>query len=147
MTKFSIGTYREKLLALRERIVGDASQLKDEALHTSGGEASGNLSHVPIHPADLGTDNFEQEFTLGLLENDEQELREIDAALERIEQGAFGRCEECGKAISKERLVTIAAPHPWAITLMLYVPPIPSVFAPSQRAIKVKFLLSTAIAS
>ncbi len=59
MTKFSIGTYREKLLALRERIVGDASQLQDEALHTSGSEASGNLSHVPIHPADLGTDNFE----------------------------------------------------------------------------------------
>jgi RNA polymerase-binding transcription factor DksA len=54
--------------------------------------------------ADLGTDSFEQEFTLGLLENDEQKLKEIDAALGRIEQGTFGRCEECGKDLSKERL-------------------------------------------
>src|SRR5262249_30321208 len=65
---------------------------------------SGNLSHVPIRVADLGSDSFEQEFTLGLLENDEQKLKEIDAALERIEQWRFGRCEECGKVISKERL-------------------------------------------
>src|SRR6516164_5900893 len=104
MTKLEIDAYRKKLLALRERFGEDATQLQDEALRASEGEASGNLSHVPIHMADLGTDSFEQEFTLGLLENDEQKLKEIDAALERIEQGTFGRCEECRKDLSKERL-------------------------------------------
>ena len=104
MTKLEIDAYRKKLLALRKRFGEDATQLQDEALRTSEGEASGNLSHVPIHMADLGSDSFEQEFTLGLLENDEQRLKEIDAALERIEQWRFGRCEECEKVISKERL-------------------------------------------
>ena len=104
MTKLGIDTYRKTLSTLRERIAEDASQLQDEALRTGEGEASGNLSHVPIHMADLGTDSFEQEFTLGLLDNHEQKLKEIDAALERIEQGTFGRCEECGKDLSKERL-------------------------------------------
>jgi DnaK suppressor protein len=104
MTKLGIDRYRMKLLALRERFVEDASQLKEEGLRTGGAEASGNLSHVPIHMADLGTDSFEQEFTLNLLENDQQRLKEIDAALERIAQGTFGRCEECEKVITKERL-------------------------------------------
>jgi RNA polymerase-binding transcription factor DksA len=59
---------------------------------------------VPTHIADLGTDSFEQQFTLGLLENNEQTLEEVAAALERIEQGSFGRCEECQKTIPHARL-------------------------------------------
>ncbi len=54
--------------------------------------------------ADLGTDNFEQEFTLNLLQNQEQALAEIGDALERVRQGSFGRCEECQAAIPKARL-------------------------------------------
>jgi RNA polymerase-binding transcription factor DksA len=54
--------------------------------------------------ADLGTDNFDQEFTLGLLENEEKQLQEIAAALQRIELGSFGTCEECHKPILKARL-------------------------------------------
>src|SRR6516165_5532619 len=104
MTNLGIDTFRKKLHALRERFGEDASQLEGEGLRSGEAEAGGNLSHAPIHMADLGTDSFEQEFTLGLLENDEQRLKEIDAALERIEQWRFGRCEECEKVISKERL-------------------------------------------
>jgi RNA polymerase-binding transcription factor DksA len=83
------------------------SHLADEALRGRGGEASGGLSNTPIHMADLGTDNFEQEFTLGLLENEERSLQEISAALDRIEQGTFGQCEECHRPIPKERLDAI----------------------------------------
>jgi RNA polymerase-binding transcription factor DksA len=54
--------------------------------------------------ADLGTDNFEQEFSLTLLQNQEQALKEIGEALERIRHGSFGRCEECQGAIPKARL-------------------------------------------
>jgi RNA polymerase-binding transcription factor DksA len=54
--------------------------------------------------ADLGTDNFEQEFTLSLLQNQEQALDEIREALGRIDRGTFGECEECHQPIPKPRL-------------------------------------------
>ena len=104
MTKSEIEGYRNQLLEMARRITGDLSGLTDEALRRTGGEASGNLSNTPLHLADLGTDNFEQELTLSLVENDDQTLEAIRAAMERIENGTFGRCERCDKPISKERL-------------------------------------------
>ena len=104
MTTAETEAYRQHLLALRNRLNGDISHLADEALRKNQREASGNLSSMPIHMADIGTDNFEQEFTLNLLQNEEQVLTEIAAALERISQGTFGRCEECSGAIPKARL-------------------------------------------
>jgi RNA polymerase-binding transcription factor DksA len=104
MTTADKETYRKHLLALQSRLNGDVSHLTDEALRSSQKDASGNLSSMPIHMADLGTDNFEQEFTLSLLENEEQVLEEIAAALQRLQQGAFGRCEECTGDIPKVRL-------------------------------------------
>jgi DnaK suppressor protein len=104
MTKAEMEAYRDNLLSLRDRHNGDASHLADEALRRTGGGAAGNLSNMPIHMADLGTDNFEQEFTLSLLQNEEQLLGEISAALERIHNGLFGQCEECHEEIPKARL-------------------------------------------
>jgi RNA polymerase-binding transcription factor DksA len=104
MTKAELETYREALVALRKRLTGDVSHLADEALRARGGEASGSLSNAPLHMADLGTDNFEQEFSLTLLQNQEQALKEIGEALERIRHGSFGRCEECAGSIPKARL-------------------------------------------
>ena len=109
MTKAELTTYRDALLALRNRLTGDVSHLADEALRARGGEASGSLSNAPLHMADLGTDNFEQEFTLSLLQNQEQALQEITAALDRIDRGTYGKCEECQGAIPKARLQ--ALPH------------------------------------
>jgi RNA polymerase-binding transcription factor DksA len=107
MTKPDLKAYRTTLLAMRARLTGDVSQLETEALRSGGGEASGGLSNAPSHPADLGTDNFEQEFALSLLQNQEQVLREIGDALDRIKKGSFGRCEECGGVIPKARLQAV----------------------------------------
>jgi RNA polymerase-binding protein DksA len=107
MTKAELDTYRESLVALRDRHNGDVSHLADEALRRTGGGAAGNLSNMPIHMADLGTDNFEQEFTLSLLQNEEQLLEEIAAALERIKQGTYGLCEDCQGSIPKPRLQAV----------------------------------------
>ena len=104
MTPAELNGFRQQLLDLRSRLHGDVSHLTSEALRKTGGEASGSLSNTPIHMADLGTDNFEQEFTLGLIQNEEQALDEIGVALERIGQGTFGHCEECHKDIPKARL-------------------------------------------
>jgi RNA polymerase-binding transcription factor DksA len=109
MTKAELDSYRQILLGLRSRLTGDVSHLADEALRAMGGEASGSLSNAPLHMADLGTDNFEQEFTLSLLQNQEQALEEISLALDRIDRGTYGRCEECQSPIPKARLQ--ALPH------------------------------------
>src|SRR5215831_9405400 len=104
MNKAVLNGFREQLQSLRGRLKGDVTHLADEALRKGGGEASGSLSNMPIHMADLGTDNFEQEFTLSLLQNEEQALDEIAAALDRLDQHTFGRCEECHKEIPRQRL-------------------------------------------
>jgi len=105
MTKAELEGYRQLLISLHDRLKGDVSHLTEEALHTDGGEPSNNLSNMPIHMADLGTDNNERENTLHLLANEEQILTEIKAALDRIAQGTFGRCEECkGAILPKSRL-------------------------------------------
>jgi DnaK suppressor protein len=107
MTQAEIQTYRRRLLALKKRLGSALSELEREALRPVGGEASGGLSDVPLHPADLSADNYEEEVTLALLKNEEQLLEEIAAALARIAQGTFGRCEECQQEIPKERLQAV----------------------------------------
>jgi len=62
---------------------------------------------MPIHMADIGSDNFEQEFTLSLMESDEDMLGRIEVSLERLEDGTYGQCEECGVRIPKARLNAI----------------------------------------
>ena len=104
MKKADVKIYKERLLALRARLRGDVNQMADATLKKSRSEANGDLSSMPIHMADIGTDNFEQEFTLSLMESDSGTLDKIEAALERIEGGAYGQCEECGAKIPKKRL-------------------------------------------
>lgn len=99
--------FMDLLLAKRGDLVGDMSAMEREALRTGGGS---NLSNTPIHMADMGTDNYEQEFTLGLMEKDRQMLREINAALNKMQDGSYGICEGTGKPIAKARLEA----QPWA---------------------------------
>jgi RNA polymerase-binding protein DksA len=99
--------FRELLLAKRRELVGDMSSMEREALRSTTGT---NLSNLPMHMADMGTDNYEQEFTLGLVEKDRQLLREINSALAKIQNGTYGLCEGTGKPIAKARLEVI----PWA---------------------------------
>jgi len=65
---------------------------------------------MPIHMADLGSDNYEQDLAVGLMDSQRRILHEIDCALDRIEQGTYGVCEGTGKPISRARLEAV----PWA---------------------------------
>jgi RNA polymerase-binding protein DksA len=107
LTMRELEHYRDLLLAKRRELVGDMSAMEREALRSSGGS---NLSTLPIHMADMGTDNYEQEFTLGLVEKDRNLLRAINAALAKIQNGTYGICEGTGKPIGKPRLEA----QPWA---------------------------------
>jgi RNA polymerase-binding transcription factor DksA len=104
MNKQQREEYRQRLLSLANRLKGDVSGLRQSALRGTGGDASGSLSNAPLHLADLATDTFEQEMALGLLQNGQQTLGAIAAALDRLDAGTYGRCESCGKEIPAERL-------------------------------------------
>jgi len=98
------------LLEKRREILRNVNEFEDEALRKSRLDACGDLSSMPIHMADLGTDNYEQEFALGLMDGERKLLREIDTALARIEKKTYGTCEGTGKPIGKARLKA----KPWA---------------------------------
>lgn len=111
LAKKDLDQFKDLLLDLRARLRGDVKHLSDGALD-DGGE-----SKSPTHMAELGTDAYERDFALSLMENDQETLEEISAALKRIEEGTYGQCESCladGKSaaksvIPKERLKAI--PH------------------------------------
>jgi len=94
----------ELLLQKRGLILGDLSSMESSALRASEqGSSSDNM-------ADYGSDNYEQSFILGLMENVGSQIKEINSALERIESGSYGACDECGCSIPRARLEAI----PWA---------------------------------
>ena len=76
-----LNSFRQSLLGLRARLRGDLDQLTDEALGRGQPESSGNLSNAPLHMADVGTENYDQEFTLSLIENEQGTLELIYDAL------------------------------------------------------------------
>jgi RNA polymerase-binding transcription factor DksA len=104
--KKELEEYRALLHAKRRQLVGMLNGMEDEALRSSGG----NLSNMPVHMADMGSDVYEQDFTLGMAETERAIVNEIDAALQRIEDKTFGVCQMTGKPISKARLDA----KPWA---------------------------------
>lgn len=95
---------REHLLALRARLQGDYRALQRDALD-SGGDV-----RAPLHPADAATDTQDHEFSAQLLSGSADMLEDIDDALERLQEGQYGICEECDKPIGAGRLRA----KPWA---------------------------------
>ena len=106
MLKKELDVFKELLLEKRHALVGNVTGLEKEALK------SGNGSHsaMPIHMADVGSDAFQQDFSLGLAETERARLLEIDAALVRIQDKTYGICQATGKPIPKARLKA----KPWA---------------------------------
>ncbi|MEI7835155.1 MAG: TraR/DksA family transcriptional regulator [Planctomycetota bacterium] len=110
LSKAELKEFQQILLQKRRALIGDMNGIEADALKGGRGGESSDLSNMPTHPADVGTDNYEQEFTLGLLESERTLLAEINEALERIDAGTFGICAGTGKAISTARLRA----RPWA---------------------------------
>lgn len=105
LSKAELEHFRKLLLEKRREILGDVGSMETEAFKNQDSHSSS-----PMHMADVGTDNFEQEFTLGLIESERQLLREITESLNRIDQGTYGVCVATGKPIGKARLEA----KPWA---------------------------------
>ena len=110
LTAKELAYFRELLITKLKEIIGDVNHIESGVLKTSRQDSAGDLSSMPIHMADIGSDNYEQEFSLGLMDSERKIVREIHAALERIEDGTYGICEGTGEPIPKIRLKGI----PWA---------------------------------
>ena len=98
--KKELKEFRDMLIDKRREIVDDVRGMETEAL--TGG--SGSLSNLPQHMAEQGTDTFDQSMALNIAGAKRITLREIDAALERIDAGMYGVCEALGTPIEDERL-------------------------------------------
>jgi RNA polymerase-binding protein DksA len=104
MRKRESERYKKVLLAVRAKLLGDSASVEKNAIANKRSESAGDLSAMPIHFADIGTDTFNQEFALDVLESKNDLLAEINTALDRISEGSYGKCEECDKNISTQRL-------------------------------------------
>jgi len=103
MTHIDPDGARQRLRAERERLEGVLEGLRAENTEADESEAS-ELAHYDQHPADQGSDTFEKEKDLAILEGLEHDLAEIEAALQRVEEGTYGIDEVTGEPIDPERL-------------------------------------------
>ncbi len=104
MNKKKLEGFRKQLRELSARLNGDIATLEDQARTPTGGESSGNLSNAPMHLGDVGTEVYLQELNATLLENEAYLHGEVRSAIERLDNGTFGICENCGTKIIEERL-------------------------------------------
>ena len=100
---------RQRLMDERERLDGVRSTFDGEGLDQSESESLGELSSYDQHQADVGTETFEREKDLSILEQVEAELADVEHALRRLDDGTYGTCEVCGKQIPEERLEAMPA--------------------------------------
>ena len=99
---------RQRLDEERERLEGLREEYKDLRNETES-DSIQELSHNDQHQADMGTETFERERDLSILEQVEGELADVEHALRRLDDGTYGTCEACGKPITEERLEVMPA--------------------------------------
>jgi DnaK suppressor protein len=92
MKREEIEEFRTMLKLLRARLRGDVEQIREEAL---SGSESGNEPRSSNHMAEMGSDAWDLEFALQLVESDQTVLDEISHALKKLESGSYGLCERC----------------------------------------------------
>jgi len=97
--------YSDHLLKYRARLLIDLNAIEKEAL-----DANSDISHMPIHMADVGSDAYEQDLKLGLAASERTRIRDIEDALVRIKKKTYGVCHLTGKQIPEARLRA----KPWA---------------------------------
>ena len=99
---------RRRLEEERTRLEGIRDDLQREQEEATS-ETSGELSSFDQHPGDSGTETFEMEKNVSLLEQVEYELTEIEAAFHRLERGEYGICQADGRPIGDARLDALPA--------------------------------------
>jgi len=107
LTKKELVDFKKLVLKKKEEILDEIKHISEDTLKKSQKEASGDISGYTYHMADVATDTYDREFSLGLASNERKLIYEFDDALKRIEEGTFGVCEDCKSPIAKNRLKAV----------------------------------------
>lgn len=107
LSKKESSDFKKLLLKKREELNDEIKHISDDTLKKSQKDASGDISGYTYHMADVATDNYDREFSLGLASKDRKSLYELEDALKRIEDGTFGVCFDCSCLISRIRLKVV----------------------------------------
>jgi len=107
LTKKELNEFKKIVLKRKEDVLDDIKHITEDTLKKSQKEASGDISGYAYHMADVATDNYDREFSLGLASNERKVIYELDDALKKIEDGTFGICEDCKSLIAKIRLKAV----------------------------------------
>lgn len=101
---------KARLQAEKERLTQTCEKIKLHGLGERQGDVIGELSLYDNHPADVGSETFERGKDIGLWDNAQRLLAQVDHALEKLEAGTYGLCERCNAEIDPDRLEAL----PWA---------------------------------
>jgi RNA polymerase-binding transcription factor DksA len=104
MTATKQQAHRRRLEALRDRLRPEVSAITNQTLAPAGGQGTSELSNAPFHLGDTGTEEYLHDLNATLLENEEFLANEVQAALRRLDDGTYGRCEFCERPIAEARL-------------------------------------------
>ncbi len=105
--KKELNDFKKLLLARKEEITEGIKHISDDTLKKSPKDASGDISGYTYHMADVATDTYDREFSLGLASSEREVLYELEDALKKIDDGNFGICEECKSPIARTRLKAV----------------------------------------
>jgi RNA polymerase-binding protein DksA len=107
MNKKELIEFKRLLIKVKDGVIDDINHISEDTLKKSQKEASGDISGYTYHMADVATDTYDREFSLGIASNDRKFLYELDDAMKKIDEGSYGFCESCKKTISKTRLKAV----------------------------------------
>jgi DnaK suppressor protein len=99
--------YRLQILVLLARLRDDVSRMAAVGAATRSIAPNHEVTSMSIPMADIAGDSFDREWAFSLMENKEEIVQQLEDALDRIELGTYGGCEECGGRISKARLAAV----------------------------------------
>ena len=111
MRKTQMKKFKKLLLAAKEKLEAEIQQLQRDNLNRSQRDSSGDLSGYSYHMADVGTDTFGREVELTIASAGSETMKLIDEALERIEDGTYGKCQICGCQVDMKRLEAVPYAH------------------------------------
>ncbi len=107
MPRAELKKFKALLLKEREKFVGGLSHITENTLKKSLRDSTGDLSGYSFHMADMASDDYERDFSLGRATEDQKLLYLVDEAMKRVEDGSYGICVLCSKPISKKRLLAL----------------------------------------
>ncbi|MFH1414279.1 MAG: TraR/DksA family transcriptional regulator [Candidatus Omnitrophota bacterium] len=107
LNKKEVVIFKKLILKRKEQILDELKHITEDTLKKSQKEACGDISGYTYHMADVATDTYDREFSLGIAAHERQVLFELDDALKKMEEGTFGICEDCKCVIAKIRLKAV----------------------------------------